>query len=159
LPALVTELDGLVEVGAAGRPVTPSFQPDADERARLEALRHLQGGATAPAEAAQGDQISALLTQRRGADALALYDTLRVRSYPVLLLGAAAALQASQPTRAEHEARLALALNEGPEPLITIGRALIQQQRSAEAKQIFERTVSLYPEQSEAWVSLGWLAE
>jgi arylsulfatase A-like enzyme/Flp pilus assembly protein TadD len=176
LPALVTELDGLVEVGAAGRPVTPSFQPDADERARLEALGYLQGGANPPAaaslgkvggfdpkrgaaEAAQVDQISALLTQRRGADALALYDTLRVRSYPVLLLGAAAALQASQPTRAEHEARLALALNEGPEPLITIGRALIQQQRSAEAKQIFERTVSLYPEQSEAWVSLGWLAE
>ena len=175
-PARVTELDGLVESGSAGRPVVPSFRPDADERARLEALGYLQGGAApaadpslgkvggfdpkhGAAEVAKVDELGRLLAERRGAEALAVYDALSVRSYPVLLLGAAAALQAAQPERAEQEGRLALAISEGPEPLITIGRAQAQRERFMEARQSFERAIALYPEQAEAWMSLGLLAE
>ena len=55
LPELVAELDRMVEqVAAVGRPVEPSFRPDAEERARLEALGYLQGAAPIGADASLG---------------------------------------------------------------------------------------------------------
>jgi arylsulfatase A-like enzyme/Flp pilus assembly protein TadD len=175
-PARVAELDRLVAEREAGRPVVPSFTPDAEERARLEALGYLRGGAPAApaaslgrvggpdpkrelAAAAQADELQRLLAERRGPEALAAYDALGARGYPLLLMGAAAALLAWQPERAEREARAALALAHQPEPLLAIAKAQLQQERFAEAKQSFEQVLALDPEKSEALLGLGLLAE
>ena len=175
-PALVAELDGLVAQEVAGRPVTPSFQPDAEERAQLEALGYVQRSETpaaAPAlgevggldpkrglaELAKVDALTALIAQRRGPEALAAYDDLGTRTYPVLLLGASAALLASNPARAEHEVRLALALQDQPEPWLTLAAAQLQQDRPADAKRSFERAIALNPEKADGWLGLGWIDE
>jgi len=175
-PELVAELDALVTERAAGRPVAPNFAPDAEERARLEALGYLRGGAAVapatslgqvggidPKQAARDveklDQLEELLSQRRGPEALAAYDEIRAPGYAVRLMGAAAALLAYRPERAALEARAALELSHQPEPLVVIGRAQLQQQRFDAAKKSFEQALALDPEKSEAWLGLGFLAE
>jgi arylsulfatase A-like enzyme/tetratricopeptide (TPR) repeat protein len=175
-PERVAELDRLVGEQAAGRPVVPSHRLDAVERAQLEALGYLKGGASPSpseslgevggldpkrgvAELAKVDRLALLSVQRRGDEALALYDEIESRGFPVLLLGAGAALRANQPERALREARIALALIERLEPLITIGDALTQLGRLAEARQSYERAAALDPENASAWLGLGYLAE
>ena len=175
-PELVAQLDRLVGEQAAGRPVVPSYRLDAEERAQLEALGYLKGGVSpspggslgvvggldpkrGSAELAKLDQLSQLIAERRGAEALALYDQIESRGFPVLLLGAAAALRAQQPERAEHEARLAFALMERPEPLVTIGDALVQRGRLAEARESYERAAALDPERASGWLGLGVISE
>ncbi len=175
-PELVVQLDRLVEEASAGRPVVPSFRPNAAERAQLEALGYVQSGASSPAddtlgkvggldpkrgvaELAKVDQLSRLLSERRGAEALAVYDQLGTRGYPVLLLGAAAALRAGHAERAEREGRLALAILEQSEPWIVIAEAQIQQGLVAEARASFQHAVALDPEKPGIWLGLGRLAE
>ncbi len=175
-PELAAQLDRLVDEYGAGRPVVPSFRLDAEERAQLEALGYLKGDASPTqseslgqvggldpkrgvAELEKLDQLSLLIAQRRGAEALALYDQIESRGFPVLLLGAAAALWAQQPERAEREARRALELIERPEPLLTIGDAHIQRGRLVEARQSYERAAALDPEKAAVWLGLGLIAE
>jgi len=175
-PALAADLDRIVEERAQGRAVVTSFQPDAEERAQLEALGYLEGGALLPADASLGkvggfdpkrgalevekiDRLTTLLSERRGAEALALYDELSVRTYPLLLLGATAALLALQPERAEQDARRALAMHEQAEPWIAIGDAQLQQERHAEARRSFEHAAALDREKAAPVLQLGWIAE
>jgi arylsulfatase A-like enzyme/Tfp pilus assembly protein PilF len=175
-PALAAELDRLVEERAQGRPVALSFQPDAEERAQLEALGYVQqsAGALGPTalgrvggidpkhgadELAKVDELNRLLAERRGSEALAVYDRIAQRGYPVLLLGAVAALLAEQPERAEHEARLALAIMERAEPWLSIAEAQLLQRRPAEARRSFERAAALDPERSAPILAFGVLAE
>jgi tetratricopeptide (TPR) repeat protein len=175
-PTLAAELDLLVEERARGRPIVPSFRPDAEERARLEALGYLRGDVPRPPDDSLGrvggldpkrgaaeiekiDRLTLLLSQRRGSEALAVYDELGVRGYTVRILGATAALQASQPERAEHEARLALEMAPDAEALVALGTAVLAQRRSAEARQHFEQAAALEPEKAGPLLALGWIAE
>jgi arylsulfatase A-like enzyme/tetratricopeptide (TPR) repeat protein len=175
-PALAAQLDRLVEERAQGRPVALSFQPDAAERAQLEALGYVQRGAEAfdpaslgrvggvdpkhgAAELAKLDELNVLLAQRRGAEALAVYDRIEQRSYVLLVLGAEAAIEAGQLDRAEREARRALAIMEQPEPWILIGNAQLLGGRFPEARQSFERAAALDPEKAAPLLAFGLLAE
>ena len=175
-PELVAELDRLVDEHGAGRPVVPSFRLDAAERTQLEALGYLKGGASplpseplgkvggldpkrGVAELAKVDRLSQLLVQRRGDEALALYDEIESRAFSVLMLGAGAALRAEQPERALREARLALALLERPEPLVMIGEAQVLRGQLEEARQSYERAAALDPEAASVWLGLGFIAE
>jgi len=176
-PELAAELDRLVEeVVATGRPVVPSFQPDAEERAQLEALGYLRGAAPVRADAALGrvggpdpkreigliaqiEALMRLLSERRGPEALAAYDRIAAPGYALLLLGASAALAADDVERAEREARAALELSEQAEPLVLIAKAQVQRGRFAEAKRSLERAVAVDPEKAEPWLGLGFLAE
>jgi arylsulfatase A-like enzyme/tetratricopeptide (TPR) repeat protein len=170
------ELDRRVEELAAGRPVVPSFTPDADERARLEALGYLQGGAEVQADPSLGrvggvdpkremqtqpqlETLIGLIDARRGAEALALYDRMRTPGYSVRMLGANAALLAGEFERAEREARAALAIAELPEPWVIVAKVQLQNERPAEAKRSLDRALALDPERSTTWLGLGYLAE
>jgi arylsulfatase A-like enzyme/tetratricopeptide (TPR) repeat protein len=175
-PALAAQLERLVEERAQGRPVALSFEPDASERAQLEALGYVQRSSDAldgeglgrvggidpkhgAAELAKLDELNALLAQRRGAEALAVYDRIEQRGYGMLVLGAEAAIEAGQLERAEREARRALALMEQAEPWILIGNAQILAGRFPEAKQSFERAAALDPEKASPLLAFGVLAE
>jgi arylsulfatase A-like enzyme/Tfp pilus assembly protein PilF len=176
-PERVAELDRLVEeYVAAGRPVVPSFSPDAEERAQLEALGYLQGAAEVPADPKLGrvggpdpkrelrsqpqlDALLGLIAERRGAEALALYDRIRTPGFSVRLMGANAALLANAPERAEREARAALEIAELPEPWVVIAKAQLQNGQAADAKRSLERAIALDPERSATWLGLGFLAE
>ena len=175
-PELVAALDRMVEEqAAAGQPVVPSFTPDAEERAQLEALGYLQGttpprpdpslgrvGGPDPKREIGGTRLDLLLryvVERRGAEALEAFDQIRSPGYPILMLGANAALLANEPERAEREARAALARSEQPDAWVLIAKAQLQRGRPDEAKQSLERAVALDAEKSEAWVGLGILAE
>ncbi len=178
LPELAAELDRMVEqVAAAGRPVVPSFRPDAEERAQLEALGYLQGAVPSGSEGgalgrvggpdpkreigtiAEIEAVMRLRAERRGAEALAAYDRIEAPGYALMLLGASAALAADDVERAEREARAALALAQHPEPWVLIAKAQIQRGRLAEAKQSLEKALALDPEKPEPWLGLGFLAE
>jgi arylsulfatase A-like enzyme/Tfp pilus assembly protein PilF len=177
-PALAAELDRLVEERAAGRPVVPNFHLSSEERAQLEALGYLEGGASAPpsggvalgvvggvdpkrgaADAEKLDRLGVLLAERRGREALALHAEIASRGYVVHMLGSHAALLAAEPARAEREARLALALQELPEPWIAIGESQLQQRDFEAARKSFERALALDPEKATAAIALGWLEE
>jgi len=177
-PALAAELDRLVTERAAGRPVVPNFHLSGEERAQLEALGYLRGGGSATpssgvtlgavggldpkrgaADADKLDRLGVLLAERRGREALALYAEIESRGYVVHMLGSHAALLAAEPARAEREARLALALQEQPEPWIAIGESQLQQRDFEAARKSFERALALDPEKATAAIALGWLEE
>jgi arylsulfatase A-like enzyme/Flp pilus assembly protein TadD len=175
-PALAGELDRLVEERAAGRRVELVRQPDADERARLEALGYLRGDAPAPAPGALGevggfdpkrgvaelakmDELNTLLAQRRGKEALAVYEQIKSPGYTTLLLGAEAAIEAGELERAEREARRALAILEQADPWISIGNVQYLRGDLAEARRSFERAGVLDPEKATPVLALGLLAE
>jgi arylsulfatase A-like enzyme/tetratricopeptide (TPR) repeat protein len=171
------ELDRWVEEQlAVGRPVVPSFTPDAEERARLEALGYLRGAGPTHADPALGrvggpdpkremkgqvhvDAILTLLGERRGAEALAAYDRIPTPGFAVRLMGANAALLVGDFARAEREARAALELAQLPEPWIVIAKVQHHAGHDAEAKRSLERALALDPEKSHAWLGLGVLAE
>jgi tetratricopeptide (TPR) repeat protein len=177
LPELAAELDRAVEeIAAAGRPVDPSFRPDAQERAQLEALGYLRGAAPVRDDAELGrvggpdpkrqmgtigaiEAMMGMLRERRGAEALAAYDRIEAPGYALMLLGASAALMADDVERAEREARAALARSEQSDPHVLIAKAQIQRGQLAEAKQSLERAAALDPEKSDPWLGLGFLAE
>ncbi|MEN8161551.1 MAG: sulfatase-like hydrolase/transferase, partial [Myxococcota bacterium] len=175
-PALVAELDSLVEERAQGRPVVLSFTPDAEERAQLEALGYVQTEAPAPSETTLGqvggidpkqaraeiqkvDQMMAFLAARRGKDALGVYDELELRGPTLRLFGSAAALQAGEPTRAEQEARAALAMTPNAEAWIALGTAELHLGRLDAARRSFEQAAALEPEKASPHVALGWIDE
>jgi choline-sulfatase len=171
------ELDRWIEQElAAGRPVAPSFAPNAAERAQLEALGYVRGAETPGAGVELGrvggpdpkrelggqldiDAILSLLNERRGAEALAAYDRIEEPGFSVRLMGANAALLAGDLERAEREARAALALAELPEPWIVIAKAQLQQERPAEARRSLERALALDADKADTWTWLGAVAE
>jgi tetratricopeptide (TPR) repeat protein len=171
------ELDRWVEEQVTGgRPVAPSFSPDAEERAQLEALGYLRGAAPAHADPSLGrvggpdpkreigsqvhvDAILTLLGERRGAEALAAYDRIPTPGFSVRLMGANAALLVGDFARAEREARAALELAHLPDPWIVIAKVQHQAGDDAEARRSLQRAVALDPEKSHAWLGLGVLAE
>ena len=157
----------------------PSFRPDAEERAQLEALGYLQG-AREPigADAALGrvggpDPKREIGSDRRdrGADAAARRaarrgGARRVRSRskrPAIALHAARRNRGPRSgrrrARRTRGARRARALRAGRAPGSSIAKAQIQRGRFAEAKQSLERALALDPEKSEPWLGLGFLAE
>src|SRR5262245_19165573 len=175
-PDRVAELDRLVAERAAGRPAVPNFEPDAEERARLEALGYLLKGPSATPAAPLGvvggvdpkraaadveklDRLQNLLGKRRGPEALAAYDEIEAPGYAVRLMGASAALLAFQPERVIREARAAFEISRQPEPLVSIACAELQEQRFDAAKRSFEQALALDPEKADAWLGLGFLAE
>jgi Tfp pilus assembly protein PilF len=176
-PELAAELDLEVEEqAAAGRPVVPSFKPDADERAQLEALGYLQGAPEVRADPSLGrvggpdpkrerrtqphlDTLLALISERRGREALAVYDRILTPGFWVRLMGANAALLANDFERAEREARAALAIAELPEPWVVIAKVQLQNGQPADAKRSLDRAIALDPEKSSTWLGLGFLAE
>jgi arylsulfatase A-like enzyme/Flp pilus assembly protein TadD len=175
-PERAAELDRRVEALAAGRPVAPSFRPDAEERAQLEALGYLLGAGELRAGEALGrvggpdpkreirtqphlDALLALIAERRGEEALALFDRMPNPGFSVRILGANAALVAGDFARAEREARAALAVAELPEPLLLIAKVQAQDGRTADAKRSLQRALALDPEKSATWLGLGYLAE
>jgi arylsulfatase A-like enzyme/tetratricopeptide (TPR) repeat protein len=176
-PARVAELDRLVEERAAGRPLVAKHRLGAEDRAQLEALGYVTGDGSGAvpgaalgvvggfdpkrgmAELAKIDELSRLLGEERGAEALALYDQIESRAFTVLVLGAGAALAAGQPERAEREARRALALAERAEPLVTLGASLLNRGRGGEARASYERALALDPEAASAWMGLAYFAE
>jgi arylsulfatase A-like enzyme/tetratricopeptide (TPR) repeat protein len=176
-PELVAELDRVVEEQTlAARPVASTRTLDAEERARLEALGYLQGGAKTRPEAtlgrvggpdpkrevaalAQLEALVQLLEQRRGAEALAAYERIPRPGYPIVMLGVNAALMANDFERAEREARVALSLAEEAEPWIAIAKTQVAAERLDEARQSLERARGLDPEEPEVWLGLGHLAE
>jgi choline-sulfatase len=175
-PERVAELDRRVEELAAGRPVVPSFRPDAEERAQLEALGYLHGAAEVRADPSLGrvggpdpkremktqphlDTLLALISERRGPEALAVYDRIRTPGFSVRMIGANAALLAGDFERAEREARAALAVAELPEPWVVIAKVQLQNGSPAEAKRSLDRALALDPEKSSTWLGLGFLAE
>jgi len=173
----VAELDRWVEAQIAeGRPILPSFTPDAEERAQLEALGYLRGAAPVQADPALGrvggpdpkrefekhsniDTVLKLMNERRGIDALAAYDRIPQPGFAVRLIGANAALLAGDVERAEREARAALAIAELPEPWVAIARAQLQNGQPADARRSLERAVALDAETPHAWLWLGAIAE
>jgi tetratricopeptide (TPR) repeat protein len=178
-PALVAELDRLVDERARGRPVVMNVQPDAEARAQLEALGYLRAGAAAPSsvqpealgvvggfdpkhgaeELAKMDELNRLLAQRRGREALGVYDQIRRPGYATLLLGAQAAIEAGDLERAEREARRALAILEQADPWISIGSVQLLRGDLAEARRSFERAGALDPEGARPLIALGLLEE
>jgi arylsulfatase A-like enzyme/Tfp pilus assembly protein PilF len=176
-PERVAALDRQVEeLAAAGRPVVLSFTPDAEERARLEALGYLQGAGPARTDVALGrvggvdpkqamrdqphlDTLLALLVERRGPEALAVYDRIPTPGYSVRIMGANAALLAGDFERAEREAHAALAIAELPEPLGVLAKVQLQNGQADAAKHSLERALALDPEKSQTWLGLGFLAE
>jgi len=175
-PALVAELDRLVEERAQGRPVVLNLQPDAEDRARLEALGYLRGGAATPSDAALGvvggfdpkhgvaelakvDELMLLIAQRRGREALAAYDEIRQPGFVMLLIGAAAAIEAGDLERAERDARRALAVMEQADAWLAIGNVQYLRGDLTEARRSFERAAALDPEKSTPLLALGLLEE
>jgi arylsulfatase A-like enzyme/Flp pilus assembly protein TadD len=175
-PALAAELDALVEERAQGRPVTLSFTPDAEERAQLEALGYVKSAASAPdagrlgvvggidpkqarAEIEKVDQLMAFIQTRRGSDALAVYDDLELRGAMVRVLGSAAALQAGDATRAEAEARAALAMTPNADAWMALGAAELHLGRRDAARRSFEQAAAIEPEKASPHVALGWIDE
>jgi Tfp pilus assembly protein PilF len=174
-PERAAALDRLVEEQVeAGRPVAPSFSPDAEERAQLEALGYLQGGAGAGAslgrvggpdpkrELEAGGSIEPVLrymNERRGAEALAAYDKIPSPGYPIRLIGANAALLAGDVARAEQEARAALAIAELPDPWVLIARIQLDRGDHELARQSLARATALDAEVGRASLLLGSIAE
>jgi choline-sulfatase len=175
--ARATELDRWVEQElAAGRPVAPSFAPNAAERAQLEALGYLRGAETPGGGVELGrvggpdpkrelgsqldiDAILNLLNERRGVEALAAYDRIEKPGFSVRVIGANAALLAGDFERAEQEARAALALAELPEPWIVLAKVQIQRDEHDAARSSIERALALDGDKAQAWVWLGAVAE
>jgi arylsulfatase A-like enzyme/Flp pilus assembly protein TadD len=175
--ARAAELDAWVEEQlAAGRPVAPSFAPNAAERAQLEALGYLRGAEAPGGGVELGrvggpdpkhelgsqldiDAILILLNERRGAEALAAYDRIERPGFSVRVIGANAALLAGDFDRAEREAHAALALAELPEPWIVLAKVQIQREQHEAARHSIERALALDGDKAQAWVWLGAVAE
>ncbi|MEN8160404.1 MAG: sulfatase-like hydrolase/transferase [Myxococcota bacterium] len=175
-PEEVARLDALVDRLGRGQPVVLSYRPGAEERERLEALGYVQTEAEPEADPSLGHvggidpkqgagdlanvrELSWLLTQGRGREALAAYDRIRAPGFPILMLGAEAALQAGDGARAEAEARRALAIVESPGPHNVIGRARLGQGDLDGARRSFERAAALDPEKPTPWLAFGLIAE
>jgi arylsulfatase A-like enzyme/Tfp pilus assembly protein PilF len=171
------ELDRLVEAqAAAGRPVAPSFSPDAEERAQLEALGYLQGAPDVPVDRSLGrvggpdpkhelerdsslEEVLLLIDQRRGAEALAAYDRIQKPGFAIRLIGGNAALLAGDTERAEREARAALAIADLPDPWVLLARVQLENGHHEEARRSLERAVALDGEKAQTWLWLGAVAE
>jgi choline-sulfatase len=176
-PEQAGELDRWIEQElAAGRPVAPSFAPDAAERAQLEALGYLRGAETPAAGVELGrvggpdpkhqlgnhldiDAVLKLLNERRGAEALAAYDRVEKPGFSMRVLGANAALLAGDFERAEREARAALTIAELPEPWIVLAKVQNQREDYAAARSSIQRALELDGDKTQAWVWLGAVAE
>jgi len=182
-PALVAELDRLLDARLAGRRAAPSRALAADERARLEALGYVApppGAAREPGRAeatplgavggtdpkdelhlvGELHRLNELLGERRYEEALAVADRLGERGLELRLLELRAALGAGRRDRVE---RLAARLLEDapalPETHAVLGMLRERAGDAPGARAAYERALALGAPSAAPLTGLGRLAE
>jgi arylsulfatase A-like enzyme/Tfp pilus assembly protein PilF len=176
-PALVAELDALVEARAASQSASPNLRAEAETVERLRALGYLAEAPDAQAGLALGvvggpdpkDEIGKLETIReaitllvaeRGAEAFERLATLGQLGFELELLRGTAALRARRYSEARASAARARALAPGRAGAhLLLGKVAEAEGRGTQAEAAFAAALGADPEAGEAAVGLGRLAE
>ncbi len=176
-PEQVEALDRALTARLSGaRAATRRLEPDAEQRARLEALGYVVGAPDVAPEALgvvggldpkQGlpdlrrmGQAMGLLAAGRAGEALAALEHVRGGGPMLALLRAEAAAEAGDAAVAERHARAAIEASPGfAAAWLLLGEALEADGRGDDAAAAYERAAALDAAAGEPWVGLGRLAE